>query len=243
METQEAKTGYVIWSENNTTHGPVELPALVDWVKEGRVTATTWIFVQRTGVWQKSGELPELQMFFSAATPGLHEQSEPVFTTAPDEIGIPPQALRRIKILAVMSDAELAKFCQFITVQEFKVFSTVVKAGEHGNSMYMIFSGEVRARSMIDSKETTLATLGVGDYFGEISLLDEGPRSADIVTNTESVVLNLSASAFGRMRNEAPRLALDFVYALGRSAAGKIRTLTKRYQDSVNFSRYAAWRL
>src|SRR5262249_28422753 len=122
MKTEEAKTGYVIWSENNTTYGPVELPVLVDWIKEGRVTSTSWIFLQRTGVWQKSGELPELQMFFSAATARLPEQPEPVFSTAPAEMGIPPQALRRIKILAVMSDAELATFCDYITVQEFKVF-------------------------------------------------------------------------------------------------------------------------
>jgi CRP-like cAMP-binding protein len=106
--------------------------------------------------------------------------------------------------------------------------------------MYLIVSGELRARNLSsDGKETTLATLGVGDFFGEISLLDEGPRSADIIANTAAVVLKLSSDSFAKMRRDAPELGLHFMFALGRSASGKIRVLTKRYQDSVQFSRYA----
>jgi CRP-like cAMP-binding protein len=44
----------------------------------------------------------------------------------------------------------------------------------------MILQGELRVRVMIGQKETILTTLGPGDFFGDISLFDHGPRSADV---------------------------------------------------------------
>jgi len=59
-------------ASTKTAYGPVELPTLVAWVKDERVTADTWIFVARTGSWQKAGELPELQILFPAEGKGAN---------------------------------------------------------------------------------------------------------------------------------------------------------------------------
>jgi len=141
-----------------------------------------------------------------------------------------------------MDDAELAALLRYIEVQEIKAFFQIVRAGDHGESMYLILYGELRARIMVDDRESTLATLGVGDFFGEISLLDEGPRSADVLANADSLVLKISVESYKKMMKEEPTLALHFTYALGRAAAGKIRILTKRYQDSVHFSHFTPGR-
>ena len=92
---------FIVWGVDQTAYGPVELPALVSWVKDERVTADTWIYVARTEEWHKAPEVPELQMFFrSKAKPA------PVMTVT----GVDPRALQRIKILAGMSEAQLQRF-------------------------------------------------------------------------------------------------------------------------------------
>jgi CRP-like cAMP-binding protein len=90
---------------------------------------------------------------------------------------------------------------------------------------------------MIIGKETTLATLGPGECFGEIALFDRGPRSADVLANKDSVLLKVSGQAFDKLRAEAPELAVPMLHAIARTLAGRIRADNKRIKDSVNFAR------
>ena len=72
----------------------------------------------------------------------------------------------------------------------------VVKQGDTGDGMYFILQGELRARVMVGEKETILATFGPGDFFGDMSLFDRGPRSADVIANVDSVVLKNDRRGF-----------------------------------------------
>jgi CRP-like cAMP-binding protein len=92
---------------------------------------------------------------------------------------------------------------------------------------------------MIGGKETILVTLGAGEFFGEISLFDQGPRSADVVANSDSVLLKISAPKFNHLLTEAPELAAPFLFAIGKTLTARIRADNKRYRDSVNFARAA----
>src|SRR5690606_12933572 len=119
-------------------------------------------------------------------------------------------------------------------------FATVVTKGAHGDAMYMVLEGELRARSMVDGKETILSIIEPGEFFGEISILDHGPRSADIVANKPAILLRISTPGIDRILKEAPARAAPFLHGLGRSISSRLRTLTKRYEDSIHFSRIGA---
>ena len=71
----------------------------------------------------------------------------------------------------------------------------VVKQGDCEDSMYLILEGEFRVRVCNGDKETILATLGAGEFFGDISLFDHGPRSADVVSNMDGVLLKITSAA------------------------------------------------
>jgi CRP-like cAMP-binding protein len=114
-----------------------------------------------------------------------------------------------------------------------------VKQGDPGDSMYFLLEGELRARINVLGQEATLTTLSVGDFFGDISLLDQGPRSADVVANTDSLVVKISADAFDKLAKEAPEIATPFLRAVGRTLSARIRADNKRYSDSVKFNRAA----
>jgi len=141
--------------------------------------------------------------------------------------------LTRIKILTGLSDAHLHSFLQYMEILSLETGSYAVRQGEESDALYLILEGELRARVCVDGQETILATLNAGGFFGEISLLDQGPRSADVVANERSTLLKFSAAAYAKLRREAPALAEPFLYALSQTIVGRFRLLTKRYQDSV----------
>ena len=113
-------------------------------------------------------------------------------------------------------------------LKEIKQHSTFINQGDAGDAMYLIMGGEVRARTMIGGRETILITLTIGDFFGEMALFDQGPRSADVVANTDATLLRLSLSAFQRLTREAPSLATPFLQATSRTLASRIRADNKR---------------
>jgi len=234
MAAIATETGFIVWGIDQTAYGPVELPALVAWVKDERVTADTWIYAAKNSSWQKASELPELQMFFRSKSAGAADVAA---LTTPR--GLDPRALRRIKILGGMTDEQLERFAQFVEVEKVPQWSVIVKQGDPGDSMYFILEGELRARLNVMGQETILATLGAGDFFGDISLFDHGPRSADVVANSDCLVVKITAEGFDKLAKEAPEIATPFLRAVGRTLSARIRTDNKRYGDSVKFSRAA----
>jgi len=231
METNTS-VNYRTWGADNIAYGPVELPGLVTWIKQGKVTANTWVFKEQTGVWSRASDLTELKVLFKSKLP-------PSAAVSAGALGIQPGSLRRIKMLADVDERSLASLLTYLEVVKVPPFGTVVNKGEHGDALFMVLEGEVRARVMIGGQETTLATLGVGECFGELAVVDQGPRSADVIANQPTVLIKVSEGALRKMFAEAPALAAPFIFALTRVITQRVRVLTKRYEDSIHFSRSA----
>ena len=215
--SQQNTNDFFIWGIDDAPYGPVELPTLVNWIKDERVLADTWVFARRDSTWQRAADISELKMFFGKK-----------FNRPADGSTITPGSLRRIKILADLNDAQLSHLSDFLELQRIPQWSTVVRQGDAGDSMFLILEGELRARVMVGDRETILSTFGAGDFFGDIALFDQGPRSADVIANVDSVVLRMSAIAFERLAKEAPALATPFLRATSRTLASRIRANNKK---------------
>ncbi len=224
---------YRAWGADNIAYGPVELPGLVTWIKQGKVRADSWVFREKDATWARASDLSELKVLFKSKLP-------PAAAAAADAMGIQPGSLRRIKMLAEVDEKLLASLLAYLEVVKVAPFGVVVNKGDHGDSLFMVLEGEVRARVMIDGRETTLSTMGVGECFGELAIVDQGPRSADVIANQPSVLIKVSDAALKKMLAEAPALAAPFALALARVIAHRVRVLTKRYEDSIHFSRTAS---
>jgi len=229
----DASVNYRTWGHDNIAYGPVELPALVTWIKQGKVTANSWVYKEPDRAWSRASDLSELKVLFKSKLPAQAAASAA-------SLGIQPGSLRRIKMLADVDESLLASLLTYLEVVKVPPFGTVVNKGEHGDALFMVLEGEVRARVMIDGKETTLATMGVGECFGELAIMDQGPRSADVIANQPSILIKVSEGALKKMFAEAPALAAPFVMALARVITQRVRVLTKRYEDTIHFSRAAA---
>jgi CRP/FNR family transcriptional regulator, cyclic AMP receptor protein len=235
----EAQEGvvYSIWAADNVVYGPVELPILVGWVKDERVLAGTWVFDLRNDCWRKAASMPELQLLFRRKSEAPAAASN--LPTAPPaaKAGITPGMLRRVKALAELTDDQLARFIGFMEPQTVQPFAQIVKQGEPDDGMYLVLEGELRVRLLIGGKETILSTLGPGECFGEIALFDQGPRSADVIANEESVLLKITTAAFATLRCQAPELSAPILFSISKTLAARIRADNKRVKESVSLAR------
>lgn len=220
MNTEELGNLYFIWGVDDAPYGPVGLRMLIDWIHDERVTPETWIFSRNAGNWQRASELAELKEQFAVRFSSVPEN--------PAQVGIKPGSLRRIKILADLKDAQLAHLAEYMELQEVRQWSVIFNQGDTSDAMFLVLGGELRARTVVDGRETILATFGAGEFFGDMALFDHGPRSADVLANVDSTLLKISSVSFDRLTREAPALATPFLQATARTLSARIRADNKR---------------
>ncbi len=88
----------------------------------------------------------------------------------------------------------LAKKFELIEVEE---STEIIREGEEGEHLYVIYSGDVEITSQHEEKGTIkIATLGKGEYFGEVSMMQDRPATADVVSSSKCVLFRLSRAIF-----------------------------------------------
>jgi CRP/FNR family cyclic AMP-dependent transcriptional regulator len=106
--------------------------------------------------------------------------------------GAPAEALRRVPLFADLDDDELTQVALLFKERNFTAGETVVREGVEGAAFFLIESGEAK----VTVRGTERASLGAGDHFGEIALIDEGVRSATIAATTDLVCYGLTLWEF-----------------------------------------------
>ena len=96
-----------------------------------------------------------------------------------------------------------------------------------------MLEGMVRVRKMISGREDVLATLGAGEMFGEMSLFDDSKRSADIVANSDGVLLRLSLDVMQRMVDKQPEVVVPFLVEVAKKMAERIRADNERHKKDT----------
>ncbi len=130
--------------------------------------------------------------------------------------------------LAIGTVHDLIDTMKVITYPEGTV---VIEQGAEGDSMYIIKSGSVRVSRLDDESqdEIRLAVLADGDYFGEMSLIDNMPRSANVITIEESIILRLSRNDFNVFLKERPQVALFFYKTFLQETINRHRNIISKY--------------
>ena len=230
MAARSSDADFVVWGSDKTPYGPVDLATLLAWAQDDRVSPDMWVFIGKTGVWQRAGDMPELKGCFPAQpAPALQAPSSPR--------GVELRVLRRVKVMADLTDAQLERFAPFVELERIPAQTVIVKQGDRDDTLYMIIEGQLRVRLKVLEKETTLASLGPGDFFGDIAFLDRGPRSADVVADAESLVAKISGTSFDALAKDSMDLATPLLRALDQTLTSRIRADNLRYSDVIKLRR------
>ena len=220
---------YYIFAEDHQAYGPADPEQLKQWACDGLISPRTWVYQSKGDIWSRGEGVILLA--------GLLATPTPLPAPSPTMVGLKPGQLRRIRLLADLNDEQVEQFVAMVEKIKVKSFAPIVKQGEHGDSMFPLLDGEARVSVRIQGKEDTIAVLGVGDFFGEVALLDSGPRSADVVANRDCTLLKLSKENFDRISEKYPGLAIRFLTAMNRFLGGRIRATNERFAKAQNFAR------
>jgi CRP-like cAMP-binding protein len=130
---------------------------------------------------------------------------------------------------------ELDQFLDLLDPVTAKAGEVVVHQDEHGDSMYIVVEGECRVVHHKGGNYVELAVLRGGDFFGELALVDEGPRSADVVAVTDTALLKITQAIIAAVAGVYPSAAFKLLVAIGRILVDRLRQTNQRYLDSLLF--------
>jgi CRP/FNR family transcriptional regulator, cyclic AMP receptor protein len=112
--------------------------------------------------------------------------------------------LRGVSLFSACSRAELSRIASLADEIEVPKGKVLTREGEPGREFFVVVDG--RARATLGSR-TRVDPLGPGSSFGEMSLLDQGPRSATVEAETDMRLLVLDSRSFSALISEVPSVA------------------------------------
>jgi CRP-like cAMP-binding protein len=123
--------------------------------------------------------------------------------------------LKRVPLFADLSEADLTRFAEVTREREYPKNSIILFEDDPGDALYIVSTGQVKVVLIgEDGREVILSVLGDGDFFGEMSLIDDEPRSAHVIAMRDSHLLVLRRDDFQSRLEEHPKVALQLLRVL-----------------------------
>ncbi|MCL4078937.1 Crp/Fnr family transcriptional regulator [Coriobacteriia bacterium Es71-Z0120] len=143
--------------------------------------------------------------------------------------------IRAFPVFAGLSDHDLERLCRLLTYRRYSKGAHIISQDQPGTAMYLLTTGRVKvAIASSQGKELVLDYLEAPAHFGEMSIVDAEPRSADVVAMTDVEVLMLDGRDLAEAVQIQPKLAVSLIGTLSR----RVRGLIGRLEDIVFHDAY-----
>ena len=145
------------------------------------------------------------------------------------------ELLAEVPFLQVLDDKDRAALAADLDVVRFPAGKVLFNYGDPGDSLYVIRSGEVEVFFKDDTgSRIVLDTAKAGDVFGELSLLDGGPRTASVVATKDLEALRVDRANLDHFLKGHPGATLDLLTAMGRRLRATSEKLRHTASRNVN---------
>jgi len=125
------------------------------------------------------------------------------------------RTLRSIPLFEHLRDADIERIQGFARERSYPKNNVIVFEEDPGDSLYVVLNGQVKVVLIgEDGREVILSTPGKGDFFGEMSLIDDQPRSAHVIAMEDSLLLVLRREDFHQCLAAMPGIAIGLLRAL-----------------------------
>ena len=137
--------------------------------------------------------------------------------------------LKSLVLFQDLRDRDLGVLSQALHSRTYHAGEVVFMEGDIGRALFILESGRIElTKRGSDGEPQLIATLGPGDYFGEMALLEQRPRLASAVAVEQTGVYMLYKAKLESLYVEAPRLALAITLHLAQVLSARLRTATER---------------
>jgi CRP-like cAMP-binding protein len=142
--------------------------------------------------------------------------------------GTTEEILSKVPAFANLAPRDLKEVAAIVHKREYRVGEPVFYQGDPGLGMYIVKDGEVSIAIMgKDGNEQELAVLGEGDFFGELALLDESPRSANAISKTDCTLIGFFRPDLFELIEKENTLGIKIVLKLAEIVAKRLRQTDK----------------
>jgi len=145
------------------------------------------------------------------------------------------ESLKHIHLFQRLTSAELEELAAEVEQVKFKPEETVFNANDKGDALYVVDSGAVRIWVLDeDVNPVTLAELKPGDFFGELAVLDRGPRSTNATAIVDTELHRLSSDDFQKFLLGHPDVAIDVICEIGARMRQTNMLVSQRATRNIN---------
>ena len=143
--------------------------------------------------------------------------------------------LKEVPLFQLLDDNERTELAAQLDVVNFPSGHTIFNYGEPGDSMYVISSGEVEVFFKNDTGERIVLEVATrGDFFGELSMLDNGTRTASVLATQDTQTLRLDRVDLEKFLRLRPQAAMDLLAAVTRRHRKTVERLRHTATRNVN---------
>jgi CRP-like cAMP-binding protein len=158
----------------------------------------------------------------SIATRGVREQAPAGRDRSDRPLGKRgAEMLAQVPLFAGLSRRHLKQIAEHADEIGFRQGEVIVEEDQPGGSFYVILEGEVK----VVRNARTISRMGPGEFFGEISLLDGGPRTASVIAETPVSAVRVFKRSFDKVVTQEPRVASQILAVVARRLREAERTL------------------
>jgi CRP-like cAMP-binding protein len=118
--------------------------------------------------------------------------------------------LAQVQMFSSLNKKELRLIAKAADIADLKAGTEIVTEGTSGHEFYLVLAGDATVRR----NGRKIATLGPGSYFGELALLDRGPRSATTVADTDMEVVIISQREFMAVLDKVPTVSMKLLASM-----------------------------
>lgn len=137
-----------------------------------------------------------------------------------------------------ISRPALLKLSETFQERIFNKNEVVFQEGSAGNSMMVVVSGEVRVSQTEESVEEALVVLKKGDLFGEMAMLEDLPRTATVIANTNVILVEIKREDFLKFLNENSEAGVMVLLKLSKILSSRLREADSKLKVFVSLTKW-----
>ena len=147
--------------------------------------------------------------------------------------------IRGLPLLRSLDDGEIDTLVMNLVERRLKIGEQIFSEGDRGDACYFIVRGSLSVSIERNGGRHDLATLGAGQIFGHLALLDRGRRSATCTAAERTVILALCNSAFHKISGTATPLGFKLLELITKLLSSQLRAANTRLADLAARERQA----
>ncbi len=148
------------------------------------------------------------------------------------------EALSQVYLFRELTPSEMDVLISISKEKRVKKDEVVFKEGDTGDAFYLIVSGNVRISTMVPGVgEEALTVLKEGEYFGEMALIDDAPRSASAIANTDTILLSIGKDNFRKLLAQETGIAYKLLWVFTKTLSARLRKTDEQLKSIFSIAK------